>query len=86
MTSQRDQFGRQLGSTTPTRGSNLGETAPIRQGGGRNNDAGGGNVHVGAVHISVPGAGDPKAVAAEVNNQFRSRMMARLHDVDPTAV
>lgn len=86
-----DQWGNQLGQSTPTRSGSggLGQTTPTRNGpGGRNGEAGSGggmNIH-GPIHINVPGAGDPKAVATAVNNEMRSRVMARMHDIDPTAV
>lgn len=88
----RDQWGNQLGQSTPTRtgSGGLGQSTPTRNGpGGRNGDAGSGgsgfNIH-GPIHINVPGAGDPKAVASAVNQEIRSRVMARAHDIDPTAV
>lgn len=86
----RDQWGNNLGQSTPTRtsGGGLGQNTPTRNGpGGRNGDAGsGGGMNIGSVHITVPGAGDPKAVANAVNSELRSRTMARAHDIDPTAV
>jgi len=86
-----DQFGNQLGQTAPTRpaGDGLGSATPMREGGrgrGGNDAGGGGNVHVGSVAIHVNGSGDPKATAAEVNKEFRSAMMGRMHDIDATAV
>ena len=86
----RDAWGNQLGTTTPTRtggsAGGLGQQTPTR-GSSRNNDAGSGNLNVhGPIHITVPGAGDPKAVASAVNQEFRSRAMARAADIDPTAV